>query len=110
MYHSQSIDVRFYQSTDVKVYTSRERCKLLHLYIAYDTFIILFRTFNVSNLCTLPPWWWPNSWPTHVGVHWVYKLILIYLCVFVGTIILYIPMLCLQYSPTLLNLTRYTCE
>jgi hypothetical protein len=29
------------------------------------------------------------SWPKHVGVHCVYELILIYLCAFVGTFILY---------------------
>lgn len=28
-------------------------------------------------------------WPTHVGVPCVYKQILIYLCVYVGAIILY---------------------
>jgi hypothetical protein len=47
-------------------------------------------TFNVSNLCVLPTWTWPNGWPKQVGDHSVLKLILIVLHGFVGTITVYI--------------------
>ena len=35
--------------------------------------------------CILPPWRWPNDWPTHVAGHCLYRLISRYLFAFVGT-------------------------
>jgi hypothetical protein len=43
--------------------------------------------FNVSNLCISNPRRWSYGLPKHVGLHCVYKIILI--CSFVGTIIVY---------------------
>jgi hypothetical protein len=45
--------------------------------------------FDVPNTCNLYPWRWPHGWPKHV-VHCVQKLIFMYLCAFVGTVVVYI--------------------
>lgn len=48
-----------------------------------------FILVNVSNFCILRALKWPHDWLKHL-VHCVYKLILIYLCASVGTVIVYI--------------------
>jgi hypothetical protein len=39
-----------------------------------------------------------DGWPKHVGVHCVYKLISVYLCAFIGTIIVYGTFECMDYG------------
>jgi hypothetical protein len=55
--------------------------------------VLILRSFilycSLPSPCILLPWRWPHIWLKHVGVHCVYKLILTYLCAFVGTIIVY---------------------
>jgi hypothetical protein len=48
------------------------------------------QTLDTKNLCILHSRRWPHGWPKHVEVHCVYKLISIYLCASVCTIIVYI--------------------
>lgn len=48
-----------------------------------------FILVKVSNLCILHALKWPHDW-LKPSVHCVYKLILIYLCASVGTIIVHI--------------------
>ena len=55
--------------------------------------IILFYTFNVSNLCILYPWWWSHIWPKDVGVHCMYKWISVYM----GAIFVYIFNKCMDH-------------
>jgi len=47
----------------------------------------LIYIFDVSKLCILPPWRWPHSWRKPLAVHSVHKLLLVYLCALVSSII-----------------------
>jgi hypothetical protein len=51
--------------------------------------IISFHNFNAYNLRILHHWRWPHGWPKHVVVHGICKLNQIYLCAFLGTVIIY---------------------
>ena len=42
--------------------------------VRYDSYLC---TFNISNLCIWYPCWWPHRWLKHVGVHCMYKRILV---------------------------------
>jgi hypothetical protein len=96
-YKTQRLDILKVQNGIIRV------SETIHRWTGSDTFIMSFYIFNISNLCVLHPLRWPHGWPKHVGVHFVYKLILIYSqirdswnntqntqCTFVCTITVYI--------------------
>jgi hypothetical protein len=58
----------------------------VHVYIK----ISLYIQWTPTCFGQLYPWRWPHSWPKHVGVHYMYKLILICMSTFIGTIIAHI--------------------
>jgi fumarate reductase subunit C len=49
--------------------------------------VAIFSDVKCINLRVLHPWRWPHGLPKHVKGHCIYRLILIYLCAYVGNII-----------------------
>ena len=50
----------------------------------------IFHNFNVHKFYISHPCRRPHGWPKNAGIHYVFKLISIYLCAFAGTIIIYV--------------------
>jgi hypothetical protein len=73
------------EDNSLKIHKSESIFKKLG--IVSDNSVISFYNYIVSNFFILYSWRWLSVWPKHVAVQSVYKLILIQLCAFLGTII-----------------------